>query len=258
MSLNLSDKTYVIMGVANKHSIAWGIAQALDQAGATLIFTIMSDRFKKSLTKLTAELEHNKEPMIVNCDVSEDQDVENAFKEIKGKVDGIDGVVHAIAFANKEDIKGRYVDTSRDGFLHSLNISAYSLTKVANESKELMNEGGSIVTLTYLGGERAVPNYNLMGVSKSALESSVRYLAQDLGQDGIRVNAVSAGPIRTLSSKPVGNFSAILSEIEKRAPLKRNIDQIEVGNSVAFLLSDLASGVTGEVLHVDSGYHIVG
>lgn len=254
--MNLEGKTYVIMGVANKRSIAWGAAQALDKMGAKLVFTILSERFRKELDKLLVELEGNHD-VVVECDVQDDSAIESAFKEIGERVGKIDGVMHAIAFAPREDLIGDFVDTSREGFHTALDISAYSLTAVAKHAKEIFNEGASIVTMTYLGGERAVPNYNVMGVAKAALDSSVQYLATDLGPQGYRVNAVSAGPIRTLSSSGVGEFKSILKVIAERAPLRRNVDQLEVGNAVAFLFSDYASGITGEVLHVDSGYHIL-
>lgn len=254
--MDLSGKTYVIMGVANKRSIAWGAARALDKMGAKLVFTILGERFRKEIDKLLTELEGDHD-IIVECDVSNDENVEQAFKEIGEKTGGIDGVLHAIAFANKDELQGGISETSREGFKLALDISAYSLLSVAKHSKAILNEGGSLVTMTYLGGERAMPNYNVMGVAKAALDANVRYLAYDLGESGFRVNAVSAGPIRTLSSSAVGEFKTILKEIEQRAPLRRNVDQLEVGNTVAFLLSDLASGITGEVVHVDSGYHIM-
>lgn len=254
--MDLSGKTYVIMGVANKRSIAWGTARALDKMGAKLVFTILGERFRKEIDKLLTELEGDHD-IIVECDVSNDENVEQAFKEIGEKTGGIDGVLHAIAFANKDELQGGISETSREGFKLALDISAYSLLSVAKHSKGILNEGGSLVTMTYLGGERAMPNYNVMGVAKAALDANVRYLAYDLGESGFRVNAVSAGPIRTLSSSAVGEFKTILKEIEQRAPLRRNVDQLEVGNTVAFLLSDLSSGITGEVVHVDSGYHIM-
>ncbi|MCK1976489.1 enoyl-ACP reductase FabI [Jeotgalicoccus huakuii] len=254
--MDLSGKTYVIMGVANKRSIAWGAARALDKMGAKLVFTILGERFRKEIDKLLTELEGDHD-IIVECDVSNDENVEQAFKEIGEKTGGIDGVLHAIAFANKDELQGGISETSREGFKLALDISAYSLLSVAKHSKGILNEGGSLVTMTYLGGERAMPNYNVMGVAKAALDANVRYLAYDLGESGFRVNAVSAGPIRTLSSSAVGEFKTILKEIEQRAPLRRNVDQLEVGNTVAFLLSDLSSGITGEVVHVDSGYHIM-
>lgn len=254
--MNLEGRTYVIMGVANKRSIAWGAARALDKMGAKLVFTILNERFRRELEKILGDLEGDHD-IVVECDVQNDEQIEAAFKEIGEKTGGIDGLMHAIAFAGKEELQGGYSETSREGFKNALDISTYSLTVVAKHAKKIMNEGGSIVTMTYLGGERAMPNYNVMGIAKAALDSSVRYLAYDLGEDGFRVNAVSAGPIRTLSSSGVGEFKKIMKEIEEKAPLRRNVDQLEVGNTVAFLLSDLASGITGEVVHVDSGYHVM-
>lgn len=256
--LNFQDKVYVIMGVANKRSIGYGVAQVLDEVGAKLIFTYRKERSMKELERLLPNLKNNQNALMIQCDVQQDEDVVRAFETIKDKVGHIDGVFHSIAFANMEDLRGRFIDTSRDGFLLAHDISSYSLTIVAREASKLMSEGGSIVTTTYLGGEFAIPNYNVMGVAKASLEANVKYLALDLGQDGIRVNAVSPGPIRTLSAKGIGDFNTILKRIEAEAPLKRNVDVIEVGKTAFYLLSDLSSGVTGENIHVDSGYHIVG
>lgn len=253
----LSGKNIVIMGVANQRSIAWGITKSLSNAGANLIFTYRQERSRKKLTQL---LEKNSiEPtFIVSCDVSDDDSIKNSFDEIKENVGTLHGLVHSVAFANRKELKGDYTDTSRDGFLLAHNISSYSLVAVTKEASKLMTEGGSIVTQTYLGSERVVSNYNVMGVAKASLEASVRYLAADVGKHGIRVNAISAGPIRTLSAKGVSGFNDILSVIEEKAPLKRNIDQDEVGDATLFFLSDLSRGITGEVLHVDAGYHIIG
>ncbi|UOB21175.1 enoyl-ACP reductase FabI [Macrococcus armenti] len=256
--LNFHDKVYVIMGVANKRSIGYGVAQVLDEVGAKLIFTYRKERSMKELERLLPNLKNNQDALMIQCDVQQDEDVVRAFETIKDKVGHINGVFHSIAFANMEDLRGRFIDTSRDGFLLAHDISSYSLTIVAREASKLMSEGGSIVTTTYLGGEFAIPNYNVMGVAKASLEANVKYLALDLGQDGIRVNAVSPGPIRTLSAKGIGDFNTILKRIEAEAPLKRNVDVIEVGKTALYLLSDLSSGVTGENIHVDSGYHIVG
>ncbi|WP_412519942.1 enoyl-ACP reductase FabI [Staphylococcus simulans] len=253
---SLEGKTYVIMGIANKRSIAFGVAQVLDELGAKLVFTYRKERSKKELDKLVDQL-NQKEHLTYQIDVQSDEEVIEGFKKIGEDVGHIDGVFHSIAFANVEDLRGRFSDTSREGFLLAQDISSYSLTIVSREAKKLMPEGGSIVTTTYLGGEYAVPNYNVMGVAKASLEANVRYLALDLGQDNIRVNAVSAGPIRTLSAKGVGGFNTILKEVEERAPLKRNVDKEEVGKTAAFLLSDLASGVTGENIHVDAGFHVI-
>ncbi|MBO9128630.1 enoyl-ACP reductase FabI [Bacillus sp. 165] len=255
--LNLKGKNIVVMGVANQRSIAWGIARSLHNAGANLIFTYAGERLEKNVRDLADTLE-GQEALVLPCDVTNDADIESCFQTIKEKAGTIHGIAHCIAFANKEDLKGGFVETSREGFALSLDISAYSLTAVAKAAKEVMTEGGSIVTLTYLGGERVVKNYNLMGVAKAALDASVRYLANDLGQLNIRVNSISAGPIRTLSAKGVGDFNSILKEIEEKAPLRRNVTQEEVGDSAVFLFSDLSRGMTGENLHVDSGYHILG
>lgn len=245
------------MGVANERSIAWGITKSLHNAGANLIFTNRQERSYKKLTKLLEK--HNVEAkQMVNCDVASDESIQNAFQKIKDDIGVIHGVVHSVAFANRDDLKGAFSDTSRDGFLLAQEISAFSLVAVTKAAKPLMTEGGSIVTQTYLGSERAVKNYNVMGVAKASLEASVRYLAEDVGKNGIRVNAVSAGPIRTLSAKGVSGFNEINSIIEEKSPLRRNVDQDQVGDASLFFLSDLSRGVTGEVLHVDSGYHIIG
>lgn len=255
--LNLKGKNIVVMGVANQRSIAWGIARSLHEAGANLIFTYARERMEQSVRDLAETLE-GQQSHILRCDVTSDEDIARCFTEMKEKFGIIHGVAHCIAFANKEDLKGEFVDTSRDGFKLALDISAFSLTAVSKAAKELMTEGGSIVTLTYLGGERVVKNYNLMGVAKSALDASVRYLANDLGKHNIRVNAISAGPIRTLSSKGIGEFNSILKEIEEKTPLRRNVTQEEVGDAATFMFSDMSRGITGENLHVDSGYHILG
>ncbi|EEM18054.1 MULTISPECIES: enoyl-ACP reductase FabI [Bacillus] len=255
--LNLKGKNIIVMGVANQRSIAWGIARSLHEAGANLIFTYAGERLEKNVRDLAESLE-GQQSLVLPCDVTNDEDIARCFQSIKEEVGVIHGLAHCIAFANRDDLKGEFVDTSRDGFLLAQNISSFSLTAVARAAKPLMTEGGSIVTLTYLGGERVVANYNVMGVAKASLDASVRYLANDLGQHNIRVNSVSAGPIRTLSAKGVGDFNSILKQIEERAPLRRNVTQEEVGNTALFLFSDLASGVTGENIHVDSGYHILG
>ncbi|UAC49126.1 enoyl-ACP reductase FabI [Bacillus aquiflavi] len=256
MTVSLKGKTVVVMGVANKRSIAWGIARSLHKAGARLIFTYAGERLKKSVRELAATLEGD-ESLILPCNVTSDEEVAKCFSTIKDEVGTIHGIAHCIAFANKEELQGDYMNTTRDGFLLAHNISSYSLTAVAKEAKDLMADGGSIVTLTYLGGERVVTNYNVMGVAKASLDASVKYLANDLGQLGIRVNSVSAGPIRTLSAKGVSDFNSILKEIEERAPLRRTTTQEEVGDAALFLFSDLSRGITGENIHVDSGYHIL-
>lgn len=256
MVLSLKGKTFVIMGVANKRSIAWGIARSLDKAGARLIFTYNQDRMLKNVKELAETLE-GKDYLLLQCDVTVDEDITACFQEIKNQVGTIHGVAHCIAFANREDLEGEFVDTSRDGFLLAQNISAYSLTAVAKVARPLMTEGGSIITLTYLGGERVVTNYNVMGVAKASLDASVKYLANDLGKDGIRVNSISAGPIRTLSAKGIRGFNSVLNQIEEKAPLRRTVTQEEVGDTALFLFSDLSRGITGENIHVDAGFHIL-
>lgn len=256
MSLSLEGKNIVVMGVANKRSIAWGIARSLHSAGARLIFTYAQDRMEKNVRDLAASLE-DESSIILQCDVSSDEDIAKCFSAIKEEVGVIHGVAHCIAFANKEELQGEYMNTTRDGFLLAHNISSYSLTAVAKEARSLMTEGGTIVTLTYLGGERVVRNYNVMGVAKASLDASVRYLANDLGPQGIRVNSISAGPIRTLSAKGVSEFNSILKEIEEKAPLRRATTTEEIGDTALFLFSDLSRGMTGENLHVDSGYHLL-
>ncbi|MFC3211010.1 enoyl-ACP reductase FabI [Planomicrobium okeanokoites] len=256
MSISLKGKTFVIMGVANKRSIAWGIARSLDQSGANLIFTYASERFEKSVRDLVATLE-GKHELILPCDVTSDEDVEKCFGTIKEQAGKIDGLAHCIAFAKTEELAGDFSETSREGYLLAQNISSYSLTIISKYAKPLMAEGGSIVALTYIGGERVLPNYNVMGVAKAALEMSVRYLAADLGKQGIRVNAISSGPIRTLSSKGVSDFNSILHEIEEKSPLHRNTTPEEVGDTAVFLFSDMSRGITGETIHVDSGYHVL-
>ncbi|MDE3838242.1 enoyl-[acyl-carrier-protein] reductase FabI [Bacillus methanolicus] len=257
MTLSLAGKNIVVMGVANKRSIAWGIARSLHNAGARLIFTYAGERIEKSVRELVETLE-GAESLVLPCDVTSDEDVAKCFAEIKEKVGTIHGVAHCIAFANKEELQGEYLNTTREGFLLAHNISSYSLTAVAKEARGLMTEGGSIVTLTYLGGERVIQNYNVMGVAKASLDASVKYLAADLGKDGIRVNSISAGPIRTLSAKGISDFNSILKEIEEKAPLRRTTTQEEIGDTALFLFSELSRGITGENIHVDSGYHILG
>jgi enoyl-[acyl-carrier protein] reductase I len=254
--ISLAGKTFVVMGVANKRSIAWGIARSLHNAGARLIFTYAGERLESSVRELANTLEAEG-TLVLPCDVTSDEEVAKCFAEIKEEVGTIHGVAHCIAFAKTEELKGEYLNTTRDGFLLAQNISSYSLTAVAKEARSLMIEGGSIVTLTYLGGERAIQNYNVMGVAKASLDASVRYLAADLGKENIRVNSISAGPIRTLSANGVGDFNTILKEIEEKAPLRRATTPEEVGDTAVFLFSDLSRGITGENIHVDSGYHIL-
>lgn len=259
MELSLEGRTYVVMGVANKRSIAWGIAERLSQAGARLVFTYAGERFEKSVRQLADTLDRD-DSLFFQCDVTSDEEIDKAFSDIKEEVDQIDGLAHCIAFANTEELKGEYMNTTRDGFLLAQNISSYSLTAVVKAAKEkdLFSDRASIMTMTYLGGERVVKNYNVMGVAKASLDASVKYLANDLGKYGVRVNAISAGPIRTLSAKGIGEFNTVLKEIEERAPLRRTISKEDVGNTALFLMSDLSSGITGEVIHVDSGFNILG
>jgi len=253
----LKDKKVMIMGVANERSIAWGIAKSLHSQGAQLIFTYRKERSLEKLEKLLNE--NDIKPLFtVSCDVLDDQSIKTAFQEIETHVGKIHGLVHSVAFADKDELQGEFVNTTRDGYMLAQSSSSYSLVAVAREAKRLMVEGGSIVTQSYIGAERVVKNYNVMGIAKAALEASVRYLAEDLGKYGIRVNAISAGPIRTLAAKGVSGFNDIMSTIEDRAPLRRNIDQDEVGDATMFLISGLSRGITGEVLHVDAGYHILG
>lgn len=259
MSFSLEGRTYVIMGVANKRSIAWAIAQSLSKAGARLVFTYAGERLGENVRKLADSLDRD-DSLVLPCDISEDSAIDEAFKTIKEEVGVIHGLAHCIAFAKSEELEGEYMNTTREGFLLAQNISAYSLTAVAKAVKELdlMNEGGSFVTLTYLGGERAIKNYNVMGVAKASLDASVRYLASDLGQYNIRVNAISAGPLRTLSAKGIAGFNSILKEMEDKSPLRRPVTQEEIGDTALFLMSDLSRGITAEIIHVDGGYNTVG
>lgn len=256
MTLSLQGKTFVVMGVANKRSIAWGVARSLHAFGAKVIFTYGRDRTERSVRELAATLDDN--ALVLQCDVTKDEDIEACFASIKQQVGIIHGIAHCVAFANKEELNGEYMNVTREGFMLAHNISSYSLTAVAKAAKDLMTEGGSIITMSYLGGERVLPNYNIMGVAKASLEMSVRYLANDLGPLGIRVNSISAGPIRTLSAKGVSDFNSILHQIEEEAPLRRTTTPEEVGDTAVFLFSEMARGITGENLHVDSGYHIMG
>lgn len=253
----LSGKRIVVMGVANHRSIAWAIAKTLHRFGAALAFTYLGEREEKKLKELTAE-EGIESALIVPCDVTKDDDISKAFDTIRAEWGTIHGLAHCIAFAKADDLKVDYVDTSRDGFALANDISAYSLVAVSRAARPLMADGGSIITMTYMGSERVIPNYNVMAVAKSALESSVRYLAHDLGKEQIRVNAISAGPIRTLAAKGVKDFNKMLHVVQERAPLRRTVEVEEVANTALFLLSDLASGITGEVVHVDGGYNIMG
>lgn len=251
----LTNKNIIIMGVRNKWSLAWGIAKKAHEQGANLIFTYLGEREKDDVAKLASSLG---DYSIFNCDVTSDEDINNMFAQIKEKYGVVHGLVHAIAFAKSEDIQYGYINTTRTGFAIAMDISVYSLAAVANRAKDLMTEGGSIITLTYMGSEKVISGYNIMGVAKAALETSVMYLASDLGLQGIRINAISAGPIKTFSAKGIKDFSSKLDLADQKAPLKRRIDQDDVGGSAVFLLSDLSKGITGEIMHVDCGLNIMG
>ena len=251
----MAGKRGLVMGVANDRSIAWGIAKAAHDAGAELAFTFQGEALEKRVKPLAESI---KSDIVVPCDVTDMNSIDKAFEEVEKKWGQVDFVVHAIAFSDKNELDGLYLDTTRENFLKTMDISVYSFTAVAQRAAKLMKEGGSLVTLTYYGAERVMPHYNVMGVAKAALEASVRYLAADLGPKNIRVNAISAGPIKTLAASGIGDFRYILKWNELNSPLRRNVTIEEVGRSGLFLLSDLGSGVTGEVLHVDSGYHTVG
>ena len=251
----MKGKRGLIMGVANQHSIAWGIAQVLHEAGAELAFSYQGDLFKKRVIPLTEPM---KPAALIDCDVTDPASLDAAFAEL-GKVwDSLDFVVHAIAFSDKDQLKGRYVETTADNFRMTMDISCYSFTAVTQRAEKMMTNGGSLVTLSYYGAEQVMPHYNVMGVAKAALETSVKYLAEDLGKKKIRVNSISAGPIKTLAASGIVDFRYILKWNEYNSPLRRNVTQSEVGQSALFLLSDLSSAVTGENLHVDAGYHVVG
>ncbi len=251
----LKGKNILIMGLRNKWSIAWGAAQSAQEQGANLIFTYLSEEKRESIEKL---LDSIPGAILYSCDVSKDDDITRLFETLKKDYGVIHGVLHSIAHANTKDLHNDFVNTSRDGFAHANNVSAYSLVAVSKAAQDVMTEGGGIVTLTYLGAEKVMPNYNVMGVAKAALECSVRYLASDLGPKNIRVNAVSAGPIKTLSARGVKDLDRILEAVETKAPLRRNVDAKEVGDVVTFLMSDMSRGVTGEVIYVDSGYNVMG
>ncbi|QZA33417.1 enoyl-ACP reductase FabI [Hydrogenibacillus sp. N12] len=253
----LQDRTYVVMGVANERSIAWGIARALDREGARLVFTIRSPRRRKNIEALLPGLTRQ-DALVIELDVERDEAIDGLAAFLQKEGITVHGLVHSVALARPEELAGEFIATGREGFRLAHEVSVYSLVAVSRALRPLMPDGGSIVTLTYLGSERVVPNYNVMGVAKAALEASVRYLAYDLGKDGIRVNAISAGPIRTVSARGVSGFSAILKVIEERAPLRRNITLDDVAGVAVFLLSDLSRAVTGEVIHVDAGYHVMG
>ncbi|SFX52215.1 Enoyl-[acyl-carrier-protein] reductase [NADH] [Paracoccus pantotrophus] len=245
----------LIMGLANDKSIAWGIARALAEQGAELAFSYQGEALKRRVEPLAAQIGSD---LLAECDVADEASVDGLFAAIAKRWDSLDFIVHAIGFSDKEQLRGRYADTTRDNFLMTMDISVYSFTAVARRAAAMMPNGGAMLTLTYYGAERVMPHYNVMGVAKAALEASVRYLAEDFGKDGIRVNAISAGPIKTLAASGIGDFRYILKWNELNSPLRRNVTIDDVGKSAVYLLSDLGSGVTGETHHVDSGYHIVG
>lgn len=251
----LKGKRGLIMGVANDRSIAWGISKAASDHGAELAFTYQGDALKKRVTPLAEAIGSD---IILPCDVTDMASVDSLFNEIEKQWGGLDFIVHAIAFSDKNELTGKYLDTSLDNFLLTMNVSCYSFTAIARRAAKLMKNGGSMITLTYAGSERVMPHYNVMGVAKAALETSVKYLAVDLGGENIRVNAISAGPIKTLAASGIGDFRYILKWNEYNSPLKRNTTIEDVGGTGVYLLSDLGSGTTGEVIHVDSGYHVVG
>jgi len=251
----LTGKTALIFGVANDHSIAWGIAQAFHREGATVAFSYAGEVLQKRVTPLAQSIGSD---FVESCDVTKDEDIAALFEKVKAKYGHIDILIHAVAFANREELTGPYYNTSREGFRLALDISCYSFTAMARAAQPIMNPGGSLLTLSYYGAEKAVPAYNVMGVAKAALEASVRYLSVDLGPLNIRVNAISAGPIRTLAAGGIAGFKGLYSEFKNMAPLRRNVTIDDVGNAALYLCSDLAAGVTGEIHYVDAGYNIIG
>ncbi len=256
--LDLTGKKALVTGIANDRSIAWGIAQQLHQAGASLGVTYLPDerdRFKAKVEKLVEPL---KPDFLLPCNVQDDQQITDLFTAIQDQWGQLDIMIHCLAFVKKEELSGHFTDITRDGFALAMDISTFSLVSLCKAAKPLMPAGSSVLTLTYLGGVRVVPNYNMAAVTKAGLETAVRYLASELGEQGIRINGISAGPIRTLASSAIADFHSMLRAVEERSPLKRNIEQIEVGNTAAFLASELASGITGQIIYVDSGYNVMG
>lgn len=251
----MQGKRGLVMGLANDKSIAWGIARALGDAGAEMAFSYQGEQLKKRVDPLAAAVGSD---FVVECDVTDDASTDALFDALRERWGKIDFLVHAIGFSDKNQLRGRYVETTRDNFALSMDISVYSFTSVCRRASAMMAPGGSLLTLTYYGAEKVMPHYNVMGVAKAALEASVRYIAEDLGKDGIRCNAISAGPIKTLAASGIGDFRYIMKWNEYNSPLRRNVTIDDVGRSALYLLSDLGSGVTGEVLHVDAGYHAIG
>ena len=252
---NLEGKRGIILGIANEKSIAWGIANELTKLGANLAFSYVNESIKKRVEPLAKKCNSS---MVYECDVSDDVSIKKFFSDISNEWKSFDFFVHSIAFSDKNELKGGFIDTSRENFINTLNVSCYSLTALCQQARRYMTNGGQILTLSYLGAERVMPHYNVMGVAKSALETSVKYLAEDLGKEGIRINAISAGPIKTLAASGISDFRYILKWNEYNSPLRRSTTIEEVGKNSVYLLSDLSSGVTGEVVHVDCGYHVVG
>ena len=251
----MKNKKGLVMGVANKRSIAWAIAKNLSNSGAEVALTYQGEFLKKRITPLAKEINSS---IVLECNVENDNDISKVFNEIKKKWKNIDFVVHAIAFSNREELKGKYLNTTKDNFKKTMHISCYSFTAVAREAEKIMANGGALLTLSYFGSEKYMPHYNVMGIAKSALEASVKYLAKDLGKKKIRVNGLSPGPIKTLAASAIGDFNYILKWNENNSPLKRNITSDDISGSALYFLSDLSSGVTGEIHHVDSGYNIIG
>ena len=251
----MQGKRGLIMGLANDRSLAWGISKALSEHGAELAFAYQGEALAKRVRPLAEQLGSD---FLIDCDVSDMAGIDRAFDDLKARWETIDFVVHAIGFSDKNELRGKFVDTSLENFLLTMNISAYSFVAVTKRARAMMRPGGSVLTLTYYGAEKVIPHYNVMGVAKAALETSVKYLAMDLGPEGIRVNAISAGPIKTLAASGIGDFRYILKWNEYNSPLRRNVTIDEVGGAALYLLSDLASGVTGEIHHVDAGYNVVG
>jgi len=251
----MKGKRGLVMGLANDRSLAWGIAKSLADAGAELAFSYQGEALEKRVRPLAGQLGSD---LLIDCDVSSMEALDRTFQELKEKWETLDFVVHAIGYSDKNELRGKFVDTSLDNFLMTMNISVYSFIAVVQRARAMMKPGGSLLTLTYYGAEKVIPHYNVMGVAKSALETSVKYLAMDLGPEGIRVNAISAGPIKTLAASGIGDFRYIMKWNEYNSPLRRNVTIEDVGGGALYLLSDLASGVTGEIHHVDSGYNVVG
>jgi len=251
----MSGKKGLIMGVANRHSLAWGIAKVLHEHGADIAFTYQGDALGKRVRPLAASLDSD---TVLECDVTDEASMDEVFKVLEEKWGKIDFLVHAIGYSDKTQLRGKYSDTTRDNFLMTMDISCFSFTTLASRAAKLMSDGGSMVTLTYYGAEKVVPHYNVMGVAKAALEASVQYLAAEMGAESIRVNAISAGPVKTLAASGIGDFRKILKWNESNSPLRRNVTIEEVGGSALYLLSDLSRGVSGEVHHVDAGYHVIG